>query len=271
MIALTTPTPLLEASDLRVEFNGRPVLTGIDLIVQRGRLLAILGKSGAGKSVLLKCLAGILQPSTGEIRFAGHVFVADSANLAAFRRQCSYLFQGNALFDSLTAFENVALPLEQTTTLDDREIRTQVSTALARFELETASDQFPGQLSGGQQKRLALARALVTRPELVLFDEPTAGLDPVRRNAVFELIVRAQAEFAFTAVIVTHDLPEALAACDTVALLDDGRIRFYGSPEEFTATDDPVVGQFRSGAQNLGRRFDLVRRGVTPFAPPPLL
>jgi phospholipid/cholesterol/gamma-HCH transport system ATP-binding protein len=270
MIALTTSAPLLEARGLRVEFNSHPVLTGIDLIVPRGRLLAILGKSGAGKSVLLKCLAGVLQPSAGEIRFAGQIFAAGSANLAAFRRQCSYLFQGNALLDSLTAFENVALPLEQTTTLDDRAIRTQVSAALARFELETSSDQFPGQLSGGQQKRLALARALVTRPELVLFDEPTAGLDPLRRNAVFELIVRAQAEFAFTAVIVTHDLPEALAACDTVALLDGGRIRFHGSPAEFAAADDPVVGQFRDSAQTTASRFDSVRHGVTPFALPAL-
>lgn len=254
---------LLATRSLRKVFGERVVLADVTLALPRGRVLAVVGKSGTGKSVLLKCLAGVLTPESGEVLFCGRPLSRDQPEaFADFRRRCSYLFQGNALLDSLTAWENVALPLEQTTLLPKSEIRARVTDALHRLDLETEARRYPSQLSGGMQKRLALARALVTHPEIVLFDEPTAGLDPVRRNAVFTLIARARRDFDFTAVVVTHDLPEALAACDVIALLDEGRVRFSGSPTAFAAATDPVVTAFRDSPSALARDIAALHAGA---------
>lgn len=243
---------LLEARGLRKAFSGKIVLDGVDLVVPRGTLVCVLGKSGTGKSVLLKCIAGVLRPDGGEICFDGRVLPAGhGSGREEFRQRCSYLFQSNALFDSLSTLENVMLPLEQTTAMRRREITARAREVLRALELDEFRDRFPSQLSGGMQKRLALARALVTRPELVLFDEPTAGLDPLRRNAVFSMITRYQVELGFTAVVVTHDLDEALVAADRVALLDEGRIRFEGTPAEFRASGDPSVRGFRDSVEDL--------------------
>ena len=242
----------LDVRGISLAFDGQSVLTGVDLAVPRGTVVSVLGKSGTGKSVFLRCLAGLLIPDAGEIRFDQHrLHAGDPAARTEFRRRCSYLFQHNALLDSLTAHENVALPLEQTTRLPDKEINERARTALENLELEKFRDHYPAQLSGGMQKRLALARALVTRPEIVLFDEPTAGLDPLRRNVIFEMIARYQRAFGFTAVVVTHDVPEALVASDRVALLDEGRIRFCGTPQAFVASADPIVKAFRDSAGTL--------------------
>jgi phospholipid/cholesterol/gamma-HCH transport system ATP-binding protein len=248
MIGAST-TPILEVKGLRKHFGEHVVLASVNLAVPRGSIVSMLGRSGAGKSVFMKCLAGLLTPDAGEVRF-------EHGMLSEFRRRCSYLFQGNALFDSLTALENVALPLEQTTRLGKYEIAQAASDALKSLGLEKFADHFPAQMSGGMQKRLALARALVTRPELVLFDEPTAGLDPLARNAVFEMIVKYRQEFDFTALVVTHDVPEALAASDRVALLDDGRIQFEGTPAEFTASDDCFVRSFGDNIFTLRTSLD---------------
>ena len=226
--------PILEVHGLRKHFGEHLVLDSVNLLVPRGSIVSVFGKSGAGKSVFLKCLAGLLTPDAGEVRF-------ENGLLHGVRRRCSYLFQANALFDSMTALENVALPLEQTSRLGKREIALAARDALKNLGLEKFADHFPAQLSGGMQKRLALARALVMRPELVLFDEPTAGLDPLARNAVFGMIVQYRQQFDFTAVVVTHDVPEALSASDRVALLEDGRICFEGTPAEFVASNDCIV------------------------------
>jgi len=261
-----TPEPstdlFLDVRGVAKRFGDNVVLSGVDLAVPKGGVVTVLGKSGTGKSVFLKCLAGIVRPDAGEIRFDGHPLNAGDADCRAeFRRRCSYLFQSNALLDSLTVLENVALPLESTTQIPNREIRERCLEALRQLDLEKHSDRYPSQLSGGMQKRLALARAIVTRPELVLFDEPTAGLDPLRRNAVFEMIVKYQRQFGFTAVLVTHDLPEALAASDQVALLDGGRMRFQGTPAEFNASDDPTVRAFRDSPGELRQTIAALRRG----------
>lgn len=250
-------SPLLEAHDLRLSYDGNPVLDGVNLAVARGEAVAIIGKSGAGKSVLLKCLAGVLRPDAGSLRLDGQP-LADSGPQAraTLHRRCSYLFQGNALFDSLSAFANVALPLEQTTDLPDHEIKRRTEDAMARLDLAGCARLFPSQLSGGQQKRLALARALVTQPDFVLFDEPTAGLDPLRRNAVFMMIATARREFGFTAIVVTHDVPEAEVVCDRLVLLDGGRIRFDGDAAQFAVSHDPVVHAFRDGTEALARGID---------------
>jgi phospholipid/cholesterol/gamma-HCH transport system ATP-binding protein len=255
---------LLKITDLHKRFGDNAVLKGASLKVPRGSLVTVLGQSGAGKSVLLKCLADVIQPDSGEIHFDGHsLSETDTAGRAEFRRRCSYLFQSNALFDSLTALENVALPLEQTTDLKAKEIHARSMESLKQLELDTCCDRYPSQLSGGMQKRLALARAIVTRPELVLFDEPTAGLDPLRRNAVFTMIAKYQRQFGFTALVVTHDVPEALIASDRVALLDKGTMRFQGTPAEFAASTDPVVQGFRDSEDALGRTLASIRRGET--------
>ncbi|MBW8781740.1 MAG: ATP-binding cassette domain-containing protein [Verrucomicrobia bacterium] len=252
----------LDVRAVHKRFGENVVLAGVDLAVPHGSVVTVLGKSGTGKSVFLKCLAGIVTPDSGEIRFAGRSLDADDAVCRAeFRRRCSYLFQNNALLDSITALENVALPLEQTTQIPNREIRERCLEALRQLDLEKHRDRYPSQLSGGMQKRLALARAIVTRPELVLFDEPTAGLDPLRRNAVFEMIVKYQRQFGFTAVLVTHDLPEALAASDQVALLDRGSMRFQGTPAAFNASNDPTVRAFRDSTDALKESIAALRRG----------
>jgi phospholipid/cholesterol/gamma-HCH transport system ATP-binding protein len=253
-------SPFLAVRGLKKRFGENVVLDGVALDVPRGRLLAVVGKSGTGKSVLLKCLAGVLAPDAGEVRFDGAPLSdRDPKALAAFRARCSYLFQGNALLDSLTAWENVALPLEQTTLLPKCEIRARVADALARLELADHAHRHPAQMSGGMQKRLALARAIVTRPQLVLFDEPTAGLDPIRRNAVFTLIAKARRDFDFTAVVVTHDLPEALVACDQVAFLDEGRIRFAGPASVFATAQDEALVAFRDSGAALAHDIAVLR------------
>lgn len=254
---------LLQVQGVHKRFGENVVLAGANLDVPRGSVVTVMGRSGAGKSVFLKCLADVTRPDEGRIFFDGQALDAgDAKTRAEFRRRCSFLFQSNALFDSLTALENVALPLEQTTDLSDKEIRERSLEALRQLELEEHQDRYPGQLSGGMQKRLALARAIVTRPELVLFDEPTAGLDPLRRNAVFTMIAKYQRQFGFTAVIVTHDVPEALIASDRVALLDQGRMHFQGTPAEFAASSDAVVTSFRDNTAALTLSLAAIRSGV---------
>jgi phospholipid/cholesterol/gamma-HCH transport system ATP-binding protein len=256
------PHPLLEVKGLTKRFGDHVVLAGVHLEVSHGQIVTVLGRSGTGKSVFLKCLAGIERPDEGSVRFDGQTLDADApAARAEFRQRCSYLFQGNALFDSLTALENVCLPLEQTTDLNQAEIRARSMQALKQLELDTYAERYPSQLSGGMQKRLALARAIVTRPELVLFDEPTAGLDPLRRNAVFEMIVKYQRQFGFTAVIVTHDVAEALIISDRVALLDSGMIKFTGPPAAFSASTEPMVRDFRDNAAALNASITMLRNG----------
>lgn len=248
----------LEVEGLEKGFDGNAVLKGVDLRVPRGSIFTVLGPSGTGKSVLLKCIGNILAPDSGRIVFEGRP-LRDPAAREDFRKRCSFLFQGNALFDSLTALENVALPLEQTTSLGKVEIFKRSLKALQQLEMKDFADRYPGRLSGGMQKRLALARAIVTQPEIVLFDEPTAGLDPLRRNAVFSMIAKYQRRFRFTALVVTHDVPEALAVSDRVALLNQGRIAFEGTPAAFAASSESVVALFRDSVDALRQSLAAIR------------
>jgi phospholipid/cholesterol/gamma-HCH transport system ATP-binding protein len=248
----------LEVEGLEKGFDGNAVLKGVDLRVPRGSIFTVLGPSGTGKSVLLKCIGNILAPDSGRIVFEGRP-LRDPAAREDFRKRCSFLFQGNALFDSLTALENVALPLEQTTSLDKVEIFKRSLKALHQLEMKDFADRYPGRLSGGMQKRLALARAIVTQPEIVLFDEPTAGLDPLRRNAVFSMIAKYQRRFRFTALVVTHDVPEALAVSDHVALLNQGRIAFEGTPAAFAASSESGIALFRDSVEALRQSLAAIR------------
>lgn len=252
---------LLKVEGLHKRFGSNIVLAGASLSVPRGSLLVVLGRSGSGKSVLLKCLADVIEPDSGDMWFDGKQLNGQASAREEFRRRCSFLFQSNALFDSLTALENVALPLEQTTDLPAKEVHERSVEALKQLELDAHHDRYPSQLSGGMQKRLALARAIVTKPEIVLFDEPTAGLDPLRRNAVFSMIARYQRQFGFTAVTVTHDVPEALVAADQVALLENGVICFQGTSEEFGKSEHPTVRSFRDSREALSETLASIRKG----------
>jgi len=226
--------PIIQLKNVSKQFGSKTVLAGADLTVEKGKTTVIIGKSGAGKSVLLKCIAGLMEADSGEILFGGvDIHQLSRRERDAKKRKLSYMFQNNALFDSLTAFDNVALPLRENTKLSAREIAQKVEAILKKIDLVDIGDKYPSELSGGMQKRVALARALVMEPDIVLFDEPTAGLDPIRKNTVFALIEHSQKVFSFSAVVVTHELPDALYVADQVAVLDDKRIAFQGTPLEF--------------------------------------
>lgn len=238
---------LLKVRGLRKHFGSVKVLDGIDLDVERGCVTTIVGKSGTGKSVFLKCLAGILEPDAGKIQSEGKPFISGRKKEGSLR--FSYMFQNNALFDSLTAFENVALPLREKSGTDSKEIREKVVSLLEQLDMRDSLNRYPGELSGGMQKRVAFARALVTDPELVLFDEPTTGLDPERKFGIFDLIAEYRERFGFTALLVSHDIPEVFQISDRVAWLEGGKVGFFGTPEEFESDLQAEVVEFLNKAK----------------------
>ena len=239
----------LKIRGLKKHFGDKRVLDGIDLDVAAASVTTIIGKSGIGKSVLLKCIANLLQPDAGTIELGGQAIsrsrrTAHSDTGLSF----SYMFQNNALFDSLTAFENVALPLREASKLNKAEIQERVDDMLAHLELRDSANCYPGELSGGMKKRVALGRALITKPQVVLFDEPTTGLDPERKFSVFEMIVDYRERFGFTALSVSHDIPEVFEISDRVAWLDEGQIKFFGKPEELNTDAQSALSGFLSKA-----------------------
>jgi phospholipid/cholesterol/gamma-HCH transport system ATP-binding protein len=246
----SSSVPLLVIRHLRKAFGAREVLGDVSFEVQSGAVLSVLGRSGTGKSVLLKCVVGLLECDGGEVLFRGRS-LGDPAARKALRQSSSYVFQQNALFDSATVFENVLMPLRARGVGDQELWPQRVHEVLRRLELEDAADRYPAELSGGMQKRLAVARALVTEPELVFFDEPTAGLDPLRRNAVFSLIAKLQSERRFTAVLVTHDVQEALVVSSHVLWLDSGAVQFDGLANEFAVAQDAPLRAFRDNIEAL--------------------
>jgi phospholipid/cholesterol/gamma-HCH transport system ATP-binding protein len=264
---------IIEIKGLRKSFGENHVLRGIDLEIPARRLTTIIGKSGEGKSVLLKCIAGLLDVDAGAIQINVEG-AGQGRNGHRHRQYISYLFQNNALFDSMTAFENVALPLRERTRTQESAIADKVNDLFAKLDLHEVADRYPGQLSGGMQKRVALARALVFDPQIVLFDEPTAGLDPLRKNAVFEMIGRYQKSFGFTAVLVSHDLPDVLFFSDRIAALHEGRIAFYGAPIEFEQSELGFAERFlhsrdylKHNIIGLSSEDDLERDLQEKFAP----
>jgi phospholipid/cholesterol/gamma-HCH transport system ATP-binding protein len=236
-------TPLLTIRGLKKSFGNKLVLDGVDMEVDRGSITTVMGKSGIGKSVLLKCIAGIYEFDAGDILIEGKSGVG-ARSRAPEAPRLSYLFQGNALFDSLTAMENVALPLIETTRTRPRAIRERVMALFSQLDLGDVATKYPNQMSGGMQKRVALARALITQPQLILFDEPTTGLDPQRKNSVFTMIADFQHKFDFTAIIVSHDIPEVLFISDQVYWMDRGQIRFVGAPTDLEQVRDPALLDF---------------------------
>ena len=240
---------MIQIRNLFRSFDGQTVLNGVELTVPTGKITVIIGKSGTGKSVLLKHLVGLLQPDQGEILIDGvDITKARGRTLKQLKERFGMLFQGGALFDSLTVFDNVAFPLREKTKLPEAEIAKRVQERLAQVALppEVAS-KYPDELSGGMKKRVALARALIQEPQIVLFDEPVTGLDPPTTTTVFHLIAKTQRELGYTAVVVSHDIPEIFTIADYVAMLHQGRIVAAGTPEEIQRCDNPVVQKFLRG------------------------
>ncbi len=240
--------PLIQFKNVYKSFGENHVLNGTDLSIYKGEITTIIGKSGGGKSVLLKHIIGLIEQDSGTILFESHpVSEMKKAERKILKRKCSYMFQGTALFDSLTVYENIALPLKETTSLSDSEISRRVRDKMEQLDLHEIDEKYPSQLSGGMKKRVALARALVTDPEIVLFDEPTTGLDPIRKKAVHEMISDYQQKFGFTGVVVSHDIPDIFHISQRVAMLDEGRILFEGSPVQLAQVSDPAVKEFIQG------------------------
>jgi phospholipid/cholesterol/gamma-HCH transport system ATP-binding protein len=248
----------LEIRGLEKHFGEKRVLDGIDLSVADATVTTIIGKSGIGKSVLLKCIANLLEPDAGSIQLNGKPIEQGRMRRAGETVCFSYMFQNNALFDSLTAFDNIALPLREAMRLSTAEIEEKVHSMLDQLELSDSAARYPGELSGGMKKRVALGRALVTNPQIVLFDEPTTGLDPERKFGVFEMIADYRERFGFTALLVSHDIPEVFEISDRVAWLDEGVIKFFGKPDELDAEAETALAGFLNKANygRMGKKYE---------------
>ena len=241
-------TFMIEVVDLYKSFNGYEVLRGLSLKVETGQILALIGGSGKGKSVLLKHIIGLVRPDRGKILIDNlDISKLRGKQLKRLKERCGIVFQGGALFDSLTVFENVAFPLREKTKMKESQIQDTVFQELARVGLSGAGHKYPAEISGGMKKRVALARCLVMNPEIVLFDEPTTGLDPLISKAIHNLIRECQRGLNFTAIIVTHEVPAIFSMVDRVAMLYEGRILASGTPEEIQNSQDPVIHQFIHG------------------------
>lgn len=232
-------------------FGDNRVLRGLDMTVPAGTTLAVLGRSGSGKSVLLRCVARLLQVDRGEVEVDGRDMVAASEKeVREVRLRMGYVFQFAALFDSLRIGENVELPLRRAG-VPAAETRRRTDEALARVGLQGTRDQFPADLSGGMRKRAGIARAIVSRPDILLYDEPTSGLDPVTAAVIDGLMVRLKREMGATGILITHDIQSAFRVADRVALLNEGRLHAEGSPDEFRASEDPLIRAFLDGRAEL--------------------
>jgi phospholipid/cholesterol/gamma-HCH transport system ATP-binding protein len=240
--------PVIRAVNLSKSFGSQPVLKGLNLEIPDRSIYIIIGRSGGGKSVLLKHLIGLLRPDQGEVWVdSEEISKLHGRALDRVRSRFGMLFQSGALFDSLTVYDNVAFPLREKTRLPEEAISEKVHERLAQVGLSGIDDKYPSELSGGMRKRVALARVLVSEPEFLLFDEPTTGLDPIRVNAIHKLIGDLHRLLHITVVVVSHEIPEIFSIATHVAMLHDGVIVAAGTPDEIQASTNPVVQQFITG------------------------
>lgn len=239
---------MIRIEDLHKSFNGVGVLKGVSLQVGTGEVLALIGRSGYGKSVLLKHVAGLMKPDRGRVLVDGNdMCCVRGRELSKLRNRLGFLFQSGALFDSMTVFDNVAFPLREKTRLREKAIRERVLSELEQVGLIGSELKYPSQISGGMIRRASLARALVQEPEIMLFDEPTTGLDPMTGKTILSLIHSCHERLRFTGMIVTHEIPRIFEIVDRVAMLEEGLILFEGSPKEIMASAHPLVQEFLAG------------------------
>lgn len=250
---------MIEIENLHKSFDGHQVFRGVSLEIPKGTVLALIGRSGCGKSVLLKHVAGLIKPEKGRVTVDGEdIGRARGKALTSLRTRLGFLFQGGALFDSMTLFENVAFPLKEKTRLSDRLIQERVFREIENVGLSGSEYKYPSQISGGMLKRAALARSLVSDPEIMLFDEPTTGLDPVTGQSIIELIDACRQRIHFTAIIVTHEIARVAPVVDRIAMLHDGVIWAEGTAFDFYASEDPMVRTF------MGDRINEIRKMQRP-------
>ncbi|MGD2154490.1 MAG: ATP-binding cassette domain-containing protein [Gemmatimonadales bacterium] len=245
--AAVEPPIVIEARNLDLAFADNVVLRDISFQVREGEALAIVGPSGVGKSTILKIILRLLVPSGGELLIDGEdINQLSFEEVLQVRQKMGMVFQAPALFDSLSVFENVAFPLREHTRLAERQIAEHVASSLALVDmsLQEFGDRLPAELSGGQKKRVGIARAIIHEPKILLYDEPTTGLDPLTGRMIVRLIKRLQAELEVTSVVVSHDVRAVLETATHIAMLRDSRIIFYGSPEEFVEAPDPYIREF---------------------------
>ncbi len=236
---------MIEINGLRKSFNSHEVLRGIDITLPTGETTVVMGRSGCGKSVLLKTILRLYTIDAGRIIINGiDTTEFDEKQMIPIRKRIGMLFQGSALFDSFTVEENVAYPLLENTALPMPEIRARVAEVLDFVELGGEEKKYPSELSGGMKKRVALARAIVARPDYIFFDEPTTGLDPITAQRINKLILKTEREFGTTIVVVTHELVSAFALADRFAFIHEGKIIFHGTSDEFMATDERIIKEF---------------------------
>ena len=239
---------MIRVQGLHKSFGSQPVLRGLDLDIATGEIMVVIGRSGGGKSVLLKHLVGLLRPDAGTVAVDGvEITRLRGGELDRVRERYGVVFQGGALFDSMSVAENVAFPLREKTKLGRAEIWGRVKEKLEQVGLKGMGGKNPAEISGGMRKRVSIARALVTEPEIVFFDEPTTGLDPILVNTIHHLIVELHRKFRFTAVMVSHEIPEIFEIADRVAMLHDGVIVEVGPPDAVRASANPIVQQFIRG------------------------
>ncbi len=245
----STESPhFIEVTDLHKRLGNQEVLRGVDLNIRRGECLVVLGQSGEGKSVFLKHLIGLINPDSGSIRVDGEEIVGLSERrMSPVRKKLGILFQDGALFDSMTVAENVAFPLKERGVREIDLLLEKARAALEVVGLESHMEKMPINISGGMRKRVALARAIVTEPRCILYDEPTAGLDPIVADSIDHLIRRLQRKFQATSIVVTHDMKSMFHIADRVAYLREGRIYFLGTPDELRASTDPAIRNFVEG------------------------
>ncbi|HLC14687.1 MAG TPA: ATP-binding cassette domain-containing protein [Thermodesulfovibrionia bacterium] len=232
-------------SDLYKSFNGQQVLRGINLTIRKGESLVVIGKSGGGKSVFMKHIIGLLKPDSGSIHIENQEITALKGRKLDFvRKKCAYLFQSGALFDSMTVIENVMFPLAERTSYNQNTIREKSVNILCQVGLEGVYHKYPAELSGGMQKRVALARALVLEPDILLFDEPTTGLDPLIMSSILDLINETHERFKYTAIIISHEVPTIFKVANRVAMIHEGQIIAVGTPQEIVKSELTPVKNF---------------------------
>lgn len=245
---------MIRLVDVHKAFGPKRVLEGFTLDVNEGETMVIIGYSGTGKSVAIKHIVGLLEPDQGTVWVDGlEVPTLTRPELYALRAKIGYVFQFAALFDSMNVFDNVAMGLRRMATMTDDQIAQRVAHSLQLVEMQDFADRMPSQLSGGQRKRVGLARAVATHPKYLLYDEPTTGLDPVTTAVIDGLIMKMRNELGVTSVVVTHDMKSAYRIADRIAMLDQGRIRYVGTPAQIQEADDPIVRAFIEGRPELAQ------------------